>query len=166
MQYWRCWNTVKLRNYIKNMKKWTLVLFLSLVILNIRAEELKYLTVTLRHKEKSLDLASVQKLTFSQGMLLIHTSEGQVQLPMSEMQKLSFTSLPTSLSALDAQSGELRIDKGRIYASGNGLLRVYNSEGRLVALRQVQGSVSLSTESLPHGMYILQLGKQAIKFVR
>lgn len=125
-----------------------------------------YLTATLASREQSVELASVQKITFDQAHVVIQTSEETLTLPLSEMQKISFTATPTAIANLGTESRNLGVQGGTIIVHGKGLLRVYNSEGRLVSLRRVNGSGQISASALPHGLYIIQLGQETVKFVR
>ncbi len=148
------------------MKKYiTAILFASLCLTS-QADDNKYLTATMNGNEQSIELATIQKITFADGQVVIATSEGTIQLPISEMQKFSFTATATAINNLGTQSKNILVTNGVIRVNGKGLLRIFNSEGRLVSLNNVQGSTSISTSALPHGLYIIQLGEETVKFVR
>lgn len=146
-------------------RKLAIIAFLACA-LGVKADAQNYLTATLDSREQSVELASVQKISFDATYVLIHTNSETIKLPLSEMQKISFTATATSIANLGTESRNLGVQGGTIIVHGKGLLRIYNGEGRLVALRQVNGSQQFSTATLPHGLYIIQLGQETIKFIR
>ncbi len=148
------------------MKRHFATILLAACCFTAQADDHKYLTATMTGNEKSIELATVQKITFTNTHVVIATSEGTTQLPVSEMQKLSFTANATAINNLGTQSKNIQVMSGVIRANGKGLLRIFNSEGRLVSLSNVQGSSNISTSALPHGLYIIQLGEETVKFVR
>ncbi len=148
------------------MKKHLATILLAGLCLTAQADDHRYLTATMNGNEQSVELATIQKITFADGQVVIATSEGTIQLPISEMQKFSFTATATAINNLSTQSKNIQVANGVIRANGKGLLRIFNSEGRLISLKNVQGSTNISTSALPHGLYIIQLDDETVKFVR
>lgn len=135
--------------------------------LNSQADDLKYLTVHYNNVEKSLDLATVQKLTFEDSNVIVWTSEGQVAFPLSEMQKMTFTATATAINSLPEQSESLQMQEGKLCVKDAGILRVYNTAGALVRIARVEkGETEVSLESLTPGVYVVTLGKQTIKVLK
>ncbi len=141
-------------------------MLLAAFCLTATADDHKFLTATMTGSEKSIELATIQKITFTTTHIVIATSEGETQLPIADMQKFSFTATATAINQLGTQSQNIQVANGVIRANGKGLLRIFNSEGRLVSLNNVQGSSNISTSALPHGLYIIQLGEETVKFIR
>ena len=129
------------------------------------AQDYKYLTVKTSSEENSIELASIQKITFdmSASLVVVTTSEGQVKFPQSEMQKMFFSDAPTAIESLPLASEGLRVEGKVLKARGRGLLRIYNSAGALQRMAKVEGDTSISLDNLVDGVYIINLGDQTIK---
>lgn len=132
------------------------------------AEDYKYLTVSTSSNESSIELATVQKITFdmNEKLVVVTTSEGQVNFPISEMQKMFFSAEPTAIERLPQTSADLKVANGVLRVKGDGLLRIYNASGALQRMAKVDGSANISLDNLPAGTYIINLGKQTIKVVK
>ena len=52
---------------------------------------------------------------------------------------------------------------GVLKVQGTGVLRVYSISGNLQRLANVRGATNVSLESLPQGIYIIQMGNETIK---
>ncbi len=128
-----------------------------------QTNDLQYLTASYNNKEKSIELASIHKITFENSNVVITTSAGQVLLPVSEMNKLYFSSTATAVENLKDKSTNIQFTSGVLHAKGNGLLRIFSAGGQLQRMANVQGSITISLNNLPHGIYIVQLGEETIK---
>lgn len=147
------------------MKKILFLAMMAAMTTTIKAEDYQYLTVKTNSAEKSITLATVQKITFdtAKGLVLVTTSEGTVEFPQSEMQKMFFSATPTAIEKMPAKSEALQTNKGVLEVKGNGLLRIYSSNGTLVQMAKVEEGANISLKSLPKGIYIVNMGEQTIK---
>lgn len=128
------------------------------------AEDIKYLTVTTTAAEKSVELATVQKITFTADNIILHTTSGEISFPLSETQKMTFTTTPTSIGDLPLQAEGLQFVNGKLVVSQRGLLRIYNANGMLVEVAQIESDqAEVSLDKLTPGMYIISIGDKAIK---
>lgn len=132
----------------------------------IAQDEYKYLTVATTSAERSIELATIQKITFdtAQQLVIVSTSEGKVEFPQTAMQKMFFSTTATAIEAMPAESNSLRISAGTLHAQGKGMLHIYNAAGTLLHMAHIDGKASISTKNLPAGLYIINLGQQTIKF--
>ena len=96
------------------------------------AEEARYLTVTTATQEKSVELATVQKITFTADNIIVHTTAGEISFPLSETEKMSFTATPASIGALPLQAEGLQYVNGQLIVHTPGLLRIYDAAGTLI----------------------------------
>ncbi len=131
------------------------------------ADDYNYLTVTTSSAEQSITLSTVRKITFDTTQALVTTDEGVVTFPLSELQKMAFTTDATAISQLPEQAGGLRFENGQLTVGKAGLLRVYNASGSLMRIASVTakgGKVDLS--QLPAGLYIVSQGKESIKVIK
>ena len=98
-------------------------LFLSFVLLTsavfMMAEDLKYLNVESNGgTEESIELSTVQKITFTDTQVIVHTSTGEMAFPLSEMEKMSFTATSNAIDVLPLQTEGLQFLQGRLITSG------------------------------------------------
>lgn len=115
---------------------------------------------------ESIKLEEVRKITFSENNLLIHTTEGILTFPLTEMGRITFTDQPTSVDELADSSPSMMTVNNKLVVKGEGTLFVYNLAGNLVSVAVVKGVAELSTHSLPAGTYIVRFGKETIKVVK
>ncbi|MCD8301408.1 MAG: T9SS type A sorting domain-containing protein [Prevotellaceae bacterium] len=142
-------------------------LLLATVSLAARADDgYSYLTAVYNGAEESYELATVQKITFEEGYVVITTSRGEARLPQSEMEKMYFSSVATTVDQLPVQSQSLRMEGGLLRASGEGLLHIYNTAGQLVQMASVEGEMNISLATLPKGVYVANMGDETIKIVK
>lgn len=146
------------------MRKHLLLPVLALCLsATVQADNLQYLTAGYSNKEKSIELATVRKITFENNNVVVLTSEGPVTFPVTEMEKLFFSSTPTAINELKDQSKGLAYVNGVVKVQGTGVLRVYSISGNLQRLANVHGAANVSLESLPQGIYIIRMGSETIK---
>lgn len=131
---------------------------------NVMADDYKYLTAKYNNEEKSIELASIRKITFEAGDVVVYTSEGQVKFPLSEMEKMFFSEAPTVIESMPMETASMKVSGGVLSVSGNGLLRIYSGNGQLQQMAKVDGSSRISLQNLPKGVYIISIGNQSIKF--
>jgi len=145
------------------MKKLTIMALLFAGSLSATADDYKYLTAAYNSQEKSFELATVQKITFEDGNVVITTSNGTTTLPQDEMEKMYFSATATAIKSMATESENLKMSNGMLKANGKGMLHIYNSAGQLVQMANIEGETNISLKSLSKGVYIVNLGKQTIK---
>lgn len=126
-------------------------------------DDLRYLTLQTTTQEQSIELATIQKITFEDTNVVITTTKGQSTFAQSELQKLYFTATPTAIAELPQQSKGLVVTNGSLTANGTGLLYVYNTNGILMQMAKVEGKTRISLGNLPKGLYIVSLNGETIK---
>ncbi len=144
----------------------TLAALLAAVCLQTRADGYKYLVAAYNGEEASYELATVQKITFEDGNVVITTSEGVVSLPEEEMEKMYFSATSTRVNSLPLAAEGLSVSGNTLLVSGKGLLYIYNMGGQLIEMAKVDGQMNISLSSLPHGLYVVSMGGESIKFVK
>ncbi len=145
------------------MKKLFIMALLTASSLGTRAEDYKYLTAAYNSIEQSFELATVQKITFENDNVVITTSQGITNLPLSTMEKMFFSDVATAIESMGTESENLKMSDGLLHASGKGLLYIYNSMGQLTQMAQVDGEMNISLSTLPKGIYIVSLNDETIK---
>lgn len=150
------------------MKKMILTGIILACGLTAMADDYQYLTVAHADVEQSIELAAIQKITFDTkaGNVVVTTTEGTVNFPITEMEKMFFSATPTAIKAMPLQSNDLKMENGELNVEGNGMLRIYSSNGTLQRMASVKKGDKVSLENLPKGLYIINMGKQSIKVQR
>lgn len=128
-----------------------------------QADDLQYLTAGYNRVEKSIELATIHTITFENDNVVVSTTAGPVTFPVAQMEKLFFSSTPTAIRELKERSKSLSYVGGVLKVQGTGVLRVYSISGNLQRLANVRGAANVSLESLPQGIYIIQMGNETIK---
>lgn len=130
------------------------------------ADEYQYLALQTGQEETSIELAQIRKITFDSENVHVLTTEGDVTLPLAEMQRMYFSATPVAIASLPMESGHLHISDGLLRAEGQGLLHIYASNGQLVRMAHIQGQQDIRLQGLPQGTYIISLGEETIKIRR
>lgn len=144
-------------------KKILLGSVLMLASMSSLADDLNYLTVAYNNVEQSIELATVQKITFEEGNAVVYTTGETFTYPLAEMQKMMFTKDPTAIKSLPSESDNLKFSKGQLTVTGKGTLRVYNAAGALIRLAKIEKKSNVNLSGLNPGLYIISMGDQTIK---
>lgn len=144
------------------------ILFAALLLLasaNMMADGNQYLTLTSNNTEDDIPLPIVQKISFENGFVVVKTSEGTCSFPISVLDKITFTEKEdaTAIEAMPEQAKDLTYKNGTLAVKGDGLLRIYGTNGALVSIANVKEGANISLENLPAGVYIVRMGEKVIK---
>lgn len=147
-------------------KKNILAALLLMASTGAMAEDFQYLTVSYSNTDQNISLPIVQRISFEDGYLVITTTEGKNSFPLSVVEKITFTDSPTAIEALPEQAKDLTYKDGTLAVKGDGLLRIYSTNGALVNIANVKEGANISLENLPAGVYIVRIGDRTIKVKR
>ena len=139
---------------------------LLMVGINIKADGYQYLTVTYAGTESSISLPVVQRISFEDSRMVVTTSDGSFSYPLSMLEKITFTEDATAIEALPEQAKDLTYKNGVLAVKGDGLLRIYSTNGALVNIAYVKEGANISLAGLPTGIYIVRMGDKTIKVRR
>ncbi len=143
-------------------------LFLSITLLTsaifMMAEDYKYLNVASNGSSQDITLSTVQKITFTDTHVVVHTGTGEITFPLTEMEKMSFTATASAIDRLPLQAENLQFLQGQLVTNEKGILRIYNANGVLMQIANIsQDKAIVNLDNLSSGMYIVNLGSQTIK---
>ena len=144
----------------------TKIFFAALLLMvgtSIMADNFQYLTLTYGNSEHNISLPIVQKISFEEDYLVVTTTEGTHRYPLTLLDKITFTESATAIEALPEQLENLTYKDGTLSIKGDGLLRVYGTNGALVSVANVKEGANISLERLPAGVYIVRMGDKTIK---
>ena len=146
------------------MKRLFLSIFMLTSAVFMMAEDYKYINVISNGAGESIELSTVQKLTFTDTQVIVHTEAGEMAFPLTEMEKMTFTVSANAIDVLPLQTESLQFMQGQLVTNGKGILRIYNANGVLMQIAAVNSDKAVvKLDNLPSGMYIVNLGKQTIK---
>lgn len=117
-------------------------------------------------------LESRPKVTFSGSDLCLSTFDVEVSYPFDEVRKYTFEMAdPTSVSAPSGGSSAVQVHSDGVRFSGlssGAEVSVYAADGRRVLVRRAgsDGSCSVSLETMPAGVYVIQYGKSNLKMMK
>ena len=126
-------------------------------------EMYQYLTITYTGSVSNIYLPIVQRISFEDDYLKVTTTEGWEKLPLSLVEKITFTESPTAIEALPEQAENLTYKDGTLAIKGDGLLRIFSTNGALVSIANVKEGANVSLDNLPAGVYIVRMGDKTIK---
>ena len=149
------------------MKTKTLLAALLLLVgTSMMADNFQYLTLTYGNNEHNISLPIVQRISFEEDYLVVTTSESTHRYPLTILDKITFTESATAIEAMPEQLENLSYKDGTLAVKGDGLLRVYGSNGALVSIANVKEGANISLDKLPAGVYIVRMGDKTIKVKR
>lgn len=147
------------------IKSFFAALLLMAVTSMVMADDSKYLTITTNGTERDIPLPIVQRITFEDGYVVVTTAEGQHSYSISLLDKMTFTAKDDAdaIEALPEQAENLTYKDGTLSIKGDGILRVYSTNGALVSIANVKEGANVSFEGLPTGVYVVRMGNKTIK---
>ncbi|MBR5053681.1 MAG: T9SS type A sorting domain-containing protein [Bacteroidaceae bacterium] len=140
-----------------------LAAMLLMVGTNMMADGYRYLTITFSGSDFNISLPIVQRISFEDNRVVVTTSEGACYFPISVIEKITFTESATAIEALPEQAEDLTYKNGTLSIKGDGLLRIYSTNGALVNIAYVKEGANVSLDKLPAGVYIVRMGDKTIK---
>lgn len=148
------------------MKKHVLAAILMMACTTMWADKYNFLTVSATGEEY-ISLPTIQKITFADGNCVVTTTSGDYTYPLSEIKKMYFSvDDPTAIEALPQQAENLQYKDGKLKVDGDGMLRIYSSNGALVQLANVKKGANINLSNLKSGLYIVNMGDKTIKLTK
>lgn len=148
------------------MKTKTLIAAMLLMAsASMMADNYNFLTITHGDTEDDISLPTVQRITFEEDYVVVTTSEGKFSYPISVLDKMTFTEKDdaTAIEALPEQAKDMTYKDGTLAIKGDGMLRVYSTNGALVSIAYVKEGANISLDKLPAGVYVVRMGDKTIK---
>ncbi len=148
-----------------NMKH-LLMAILLMASTTMWADKYNFLTVS-STGEEYISLPTIQKITFSDGNCVVTTTNGDYTYPLNEIKKMYFSvDDPTAIEALPQEAENLKYKNGKLKVEGDGMLRIYSSNGALVQLANVKKGANINLSNLKPGLYIINMGDKTIKLTK
>ena len=148
-----------------NMKQFLMAILL-MASTTMWADKYNFLTVS-STGEEYISLPTIQKITFSDGNCVVTTTNGDYTYPLNEIKKMYFSvDDPTAIEALPQEAENLKYKNGKLKVEGDGMLRIYSSNGALVQLANVKKGANINLSNLKPGLYIINMGDKTIKLTK
>ena len=146
--------------------KHLLMAILMMASTTMWADNYNFLTVS-STGEEYISLPTIQKITFSDGNCVVTTTNGDYTYPLAEIKKMYFSvDDPTAIEALPQEAENLKYKNGKLKVEGDGMLRIYSSNGALVQLANVKKGANINLSNLKSGLYIVNMGDKTIKLTK
>ena len=146
--------------------KHLLMAILMMASTTMWADNYNFLTVS-STGEEYISLPTIQKITFSDGNCVVTTTNGDYTYPLAEIKKMYFSvDDPTAIEALPQEAENLKYKNGKLKVEGDGMLRIYSSNGALVQLANVKKGANINLSNLKSGLYIVNMGDKTIKITK
>lgn len=148
------------------MRKYVLAAMMMMACATTWADKYNFLTVSTTGEEY-ISLPAIQKITFADGNCVVTTTTGDYTYPLSEIRKMYFSlDDPTAIEALPQEAENLQYRDGKLKVDGDGMLRIYSSDGAMVRMANVKKGANISLDSLKPGLYIVNMGDKTIKLTK
>jgi hypothetical protein len=137
------------------------------------AEEYSYLTFQKNdasNSETSVALASLSKITFSNGSLILTNAYGTNigSYNLSELNKMFFAAQATAIENIQTDNTSITLQEGmlRINAVPGSKINLYQTSGAMVKAFSASASECVvNMSSLPKGIYLLRVNNQVKKIL-
>ncbi len=152
---------IKLHNII--------VPLLLLVSSAVMADNFAYLSIVHTDGQTDFSISSIQKITFSDGNMVINLSDGTEQkLPMTSLSRMFFSTNGTDgVSVLENQNSTFQLKEGmlKILSPKGDFINIYDMNGRVVRSVPVHSEeTSIDLKGLEKGVYIVRTKSESRKF--
>lgn len=141
------------------MKAFAFSLFMVISAISATAQTYNYLTLQKTDgEEKSLTISGL-KITFSDGNLVATNSTSSATIPLSQMQKMYFSSKATGIESAATSPSEINA------SIVNGRLQLNVPEGSQVQIYSIDGRKMSAESTFTKGVYVVRVGNQSIKIL-
>lgn len=144
-------------------------------VLNVQSQTVSLDIKNSDGSEKNIDVNSLRKITFGNGMMILNYRIGTVEnVITSSVQKLVFTSF-TGLNDLQVEPATLIVfpNPSREYISlknipdGDVKIVIFSINGsQLINLQHYTNNEMIDINHLTRGIYIIKVNNQALKFTK
>lgn len=154
------------------MKRALITLALGLAAQGVWADDYKYLAIYDKNGNATdIELATLQRITFTATDMVVKTSDGENTFALADLLKMAFAQEPTPVDGIQAATeGLLQYAGGELTVGAEAkgqILALYAQNGALLSSQKVgKSGASLSITQLPKGVYIVRVGKTAVKIVK
>lgn len=150
-------------NYMKKLHTLLAIVLITIGIAPAWGDNYKYLTITQDNGETSIDVTSIERITFDESSMVIHLTDGNSQaLALGSLQSMVFSNTSGITSPMQSRmqfsGGVLRAE----IAAGE-RIEIFDMRGRKVFSASQSGSFDLTT--LTKGVYIIKVGNETRKVV-
>ena len=119
---------------------------------------------------KSFVLSDVQKITFSNGNMIVTTTSSSDSFVLSSLNGFNFsnTEIITDAEAIKASSVSIQLSNSALFVSGaqGSLAAIYNMGGAVMYMQTLPAEAVISICDYPSGIYILSVNGRTFKFMK
>jgi hypothetical protein len=150
------------------------VLLLGFAIFSVQAQSLTLNIVRWTGEESSVNVSSIDKITFSENDLIVNYKEtGTGNIDLLSIRKITFGSNPSNIENINVDGKiSISVTSGNQAVlsnlpEGNHKVSLYSISGSMLKSVTVHSSSpAVDISSIGKGVYIILVNNQAIKFVK
>ena len=117
-------------------------------------------------------LSDLPRITQSADVVTLTTTNTTVELSAESISKVYLAAgSPTAVQEVKSPVGDVQLKESQLFLSGyqsGGRVSLYHADGQLLQHKSVSddGTLTLSLEQLPSGIYIVKTNHQSIKIIK
>ena len=148
------------------MKRIFLAVITAFISITAMADGENGLYIIAGDNSNSYPVSEIQKITFSNGNVVVEKTDGtKASTAMSSISRMYFGELETAIQTIEGDSSS-PWDGKNILIKGRQNVKVYHSSGSLVYEGQFNDGEAVSMESLPRGIYVVEVGSKSFKIAK
>lgn len=110
-------------------------------------------------------VSDLKKITFSNGNVVVESIDGtSTTTAMSSISRMYFGAIPTGIQ--DVNLAGNNFDGKSITMGKKGRVRIFRASGQMVSDGNYESGQSISLESLPAGVYVVEVGGSSFKIAK
>jgi hypothetical protein len=154
---------------MRDKRKILMMLFLATALFTAKAQSI--VIQSQEGSEQTISLSDIQKITFSDGYLVLNYNGGTTQsYAVSTLRKLSFNSTSSTIENALAESVHFfyQATDQHLYfhnlPDSKSSVTVFRTDGILVIQTTIFSDGTIDASSLPTGIYLVKVNNQVYKF--
>ncbi len=117
-------------------------------------------------KTNEMHVGAIEEITFSNGNIIITTSNGKKSFPLGDLDNIAFDYMASSNEDITISISGTTITAEANSADKTLNIIAVNTAGMIVAATKGRESVSIDFSNWPRGIYIIVANDKTIKFIR
>ncbi len=117
-------------------------------------------------KTNEMHVGAIEEITFSNGNIIITTSNGKKSFPLGDLDNIAFDYMASSNEDITIPISGTTITAEANSADKTLNIIAVNTAGMIVAATKGRESVSIDFSNWPRGIYIIVANDKTIKFIR
>ncbi|MBQ8127479.1 MAG: hypothetical protein IJ176_03675 [Prevotella sp.] len=130
------------------------------------ADNYAYLTITQDAAETSIEVSTIDKITFDASDMVLHLNSGAEQrLPLASLERMFFSQTAAGIATVSKSRSEMKVEGGqlRLTVADGERITLYNTKGEQLFTTTRDATYDL--RPLGRGVFIVKMGQEARKLM-